>query len=85
MYTLIIKRVNEASYMIGTLMNHGCTCVLKEKGGSKKIPVHPEQYVYVQVSNAWIPAILKYSGERQNWYFEYLPKLPVNGCRVMTK
>ena len=38
--------------MIGTLMNHGCTCVLKEKGGSKKIPVHPEQYVYVQVSNA---------------------------------
>ena len=68
--------------MIGTLMNNGRTCVLKENGGSKKIPVHPEQYVYVQVSNAWIPAILKYSGERQNWYFEYLPKLPVNGCRV---
>lgn len=67
------------------LMNNGRTCVLKENGGSKKIPVHPEQYVYVQVSNAWIPAILKYSGERQNWYFEYLPKLPVNGCRVMTK
>ena len=62
--------------MIGTLMNNGRTCVLKENGGSKKIPVHPEQYVYVQVSNAWIPAILKYSGERQNWYFEYLPKLP---------
>ncbi len=57
----------------------------KRKAAVKKIPVHPEQYVYVQVSNAWIPAILKYSGERQNWYFEYLPKLPVNGCRVMTK
>ena len=71
--------------MIGTLMNNGRTCVLKENGGSKKIPVHPEQYVYVQVSNAWIPAILQYSGERQNWYFKYLPKLPVNGCRVMTK
>ena len=30
--------------MIGTLMNNGRTCVLKENGGSKKIPVHPEQY-----------------------------------------
>ena len=25
-------------------MNNGRTCVLKENGGSKKIPVHPEQY-----------------------------------------
>ncbi|MCA5964339.1 hypothetical protein LC724_34050 [Blautia sp. RD014234] len=59
--------------------------VFSKRKAAVKIPVHPEQYVYVQVSNAWIPAILKYSGERQNWYFEYLPKLPVNGCRVMTK
>lgn len=71
--------------MIGTLTNHGQTCFLKTADGSKKMPVHPEQYVYVQVSNAWIPAILKYSGEQQNWYFKYLPNLLVNGCRVMTK
>lgn len=60
-------------------------CILSDLSGKEKSIIRPGQYLYVSISNSWIPVELQYSGGMGGCYFAHLPNLPVNGRMAMVK
>lgn len=60
-------------------------CVLSALNGKEQSVILPGQYLYVNISNGWIPVELKYSDKIGKYYFSHLPGLPVNGRMAMVK
>ncbi|MFQ7311093.1 hypothetical protein [Sellimonas sp.] len=61
------------------------SCILSALNGKDQSVIMPGQYLYVNVSNGWIPVELKYSDRIGRYYFSHLPELPVNGRMAMVK
>ena len=49
------------------------------------INVRSGQYLYLSIRDCWIPVIVRYSPRSQEWVFQNLENINVNGQKVMIK
>lgn len=52
---------------------------------SRNINVRSGQYLYLSIRDCWIPVIVRYSPRSQEWVFQNLENINVNGQKVMIK
>lgn len=51
----------------------------------QNISIKPGQFLYLSVRGCWIPVVIKYSTHAENWVFQNLEGIKVNGQKVMLK
>ncbi|MCC2255833.1 hypothetical protein LKD70_15680 [Ruminococcus sp. CLA-AA-H200] len=73
--------------MITGVLNTGndAGIYVKDEKRARNINLRSGQYLYLSVRDCWIPVIVRYSTQKQEWEFQNLENINVNGQKVMLK
>lgn len=73
--------------MITGILNteSGSNVYIRDEKKSNNVSIHSGQYLYLSVSDCWIPVVIRFSPESHSWVFQNLENINVNGQKVMLK